>query len=109
MTRPTVIHVRDMQPGDVYIGRKMVGYPQPSPWLANYNKIGGGMTRQAAIDNYADDLDAKLAGPDGEAVRVFLRSLTGKRLACWCAPKACHGDVIAGMVERLVKEVADAR
>lgn len=25
---------------------------------------------------------------------VDLPSLKGKSLACWCAPKACHGDVL---------------
>jgi hypothetical protein len=25
----------------------------------------------------------------------FLAPLRGKRLACWCAPLPCHGDVIA--------------
>ncbi len=31
-----------------------------------------------------------------------LGELDGKRLACWCAPRACHGDVLAELVaERL--------
>jgi hypothetical protein len=29
---------------------------------------------------------------------TFLEPLRGKRLACWCAPLPCHGDVIAEMV-----------
>ena len=28
----------------------------------------------------------------------FLEPLRGKRLACWCAPLHCHGDVIAELV-----------
>lgn len=32
-----------------------------------------------------------------------LHILKGKRLGCWCAPGACHGDVLA----RLVAEVCD--
>jgi len=24
-----------------------------------------------------------------------VRELKGKRIACWCSPQACHGDVIA--------------
>lgn len=27
-----------------------------------------------------------------------LGELEGKRLACWCAPRACHGDVLAELV-----------
>ena len=25
--------------------------------------------------------------------------LRGKKLGCWCAPKACHGDVIVAYIE----------
>lgn len=57
-------------------------------------------------------------GPDGNRAQVIeayrgwiseradllerLGELEGKRLACWCAPRACHGDVLAELVaERL--------
>jgi hypothetical protein len=29
----------------------------------------------------------------------FLEPLRGKDLACWCAPQACHGDVILKWLE----------
>ena len=28
-----------------------------------------------------------------------LESLRGKRLGCWCKPKACHGDVLVDLLE----------
>ena len=28
----------------------------------------------------------------------WLEPLRGKRLACWCAPLPCHGDVIAELI-----------
>ena len=28
-----------------------------------------------------------------------LHTLKGKRLACWCKPKACHGDVLAKLAD----------
>jgi hypothetical protein len=31
-----------------------------------------------------------------------LYELEGKILGCWCAPKACHGDVIKKLVEKLI-------
>lgn len=53
-------------------------------------------------------------GPDGSRADVIaayrrwvldrpelledLGELEGKRLACWCAPQACHGDVLAELV-----------
>ena len=35
------------------------------------------------------EIRAGRIGPDA------LAALHGKRLACWCAPKPCHGDVLA--------------
>jgi hypothetical protein len=30
-----------------------------------------------------------------------LPTLRGKALACWCAPRPCHGDVLVALVEEL--------
>lgn len=32
-----------------------------------------------------------------EKVELARTELAGKRLGCWCSPKACHGDVLAGL------------
>jgi hypothetical protein len=29
-----------------------------------------------------------------------LEELRSKRLGCWCAPKACHGDVLIELLDR---------
>lgn len=29
-----------------------------------------------------------------------LDELIGKTLGCWCAPRACHGDVLARLAEK---------
>ena len=70
---------------DVYIGR-------PSKW-GNPFSIGKDGTREEVISKYEayimnrhDLLDA-------------LPELQGKILGCWCAPKACHGDILKIMVE----------
>jgi len=31
--------------------------------------------------------------PEHEAVMAAIRVLRGLVLGCWCAPRACHGDV----------------
>jgi hypothetical protein len=49
--------------------------------------------RAMAIAEYRGILAILLA--DNPA---FLEPLRGKRLACWCAPLPCHGDVIAEFV-----------
>ncbi len=40
-------------------------------------------------------------------VMYDLIELRGKKLACWCHPKPCHGDVIAKAIEWAVKEVEE--
>lgn len=52
-----------------------------------------------------------MTAPDQEVIEAYrgwisgrpglledLGELVGKRLACWCAPRACHGDVLAELV-----------
>ena len=64
---------------DVYVGR-------PSKW-GNPLVIGRDGTRDNVIARYEAWL---LEQPELVAA---LPQLTGKTLGCWCAPRACHGDV----------------
>ena len=43
----------------------------------------------------------KVQYPTRPDLLARLGELRGKRLACWCAPKSCHGDVLAELAERL--------
>jgi hypothetical protein len=76
-----VIHKRNMHSGDVYIGR-------PSKW-GNPFILGRDGNRQQVIQKYEQYLlnNARLI--------QSVHELKGKRLACWCAPAPCHGDVLA--------------
>jgi len=65
----------------IYIGR-------PSKW-GNPYQSGRDGTRQQVITAYEHHLHTR---PD---LISALPELTGKTLGCWCAPKACHGDVLA--------------
>lgn len=64
----------------VYIGR-------PSKW-GNPFVIGRDGTRAQVIAKYRAYLlrDARLM--------AALPELCGRDLVCWCAPEACHGDVL---------------
>ena len=66
---------------DVYIGR-------PGPW-GNPFTIGRDGTRADVIAKYEQYL---LSSPEMMAALPYLR---GKIFGCWCAPLACHGDVLA--------------
>jgi len=61
-----------------------------NPWKIGMYVDGiGKIDRAQAIDLFRQWLDQHLpAEPD------FLEPLRGKRLACWCAPLPCHGDII---------------
>lgn len=60
--------------------------------------VGIDGTREEVIALYRDKI---LHGAGvWESMRQSVHELRGKELACWCAPLACHGDVL--------KEMADA-
>ena len=67
---------------DVYVGR-------PSKW-GNPFTIGRDGTRAQVIAKYRAWI---LTQPD--LVEAARRELRGKVLACWCAPLACHAEVLA--------------
>ena len=79
-----VVNIRHT-PCDVNVGR-------PSPW-GNPFKIGPDGTRQAVIEKYR----AYIAERPELLARVG--ELKGKTLGCWCAPEACHADVLAELAE----------
>jgi hypothetical protein len=94
------IHGPDLRYTEVYIGR-------PSP-LGNPFKIGQDGPREEVIRKYRawlkerlkDDLDVLGVINALNEIRWLTERYDGIKLVCWCAPQACHGDVI--------KEVLDA-
>jgi hypothetical protein len=76
---------------DVYIGRGQcpkTGAPGEwgNPFVMQSHTVE---ERRRVIDLYREWL---LAQP--ELVQKAQRELRGKILGCWCAPQACHGDVL---------------
>lgn len=49
-------------------------------------------TREQAIYMYRLHLWERIS--KGEVTKEMLLALDGKRLACYCAPQSCHGDII---------------
>lgn len=77
---PYVVHCKRHH-YDVYIGR-------PSKW-GNPFYLGEDGTREEVIDKYRAWIATQ---PD--LIRAAQAELRGKILGCWCAPRACHGDVL---------------
>lgn len=63
-----------------------------SKW-GNPYKVGIDGDRAAVIEGYRRFI------LDRPELLEALAELEGKRLACWCAPRACHGDVLVELLE----------
>jgi len=93
-----VVHCKK-EKHDVYIGR-------PTKW-GNPFSIGKDGTREEVISKYEEWLLGAREAPDGKAppsIEDAKKELTGKVLGCWCAPKACHGDILIKFVNREIME-----
>jgi len=98
-----VINVRggDFTNVDVYIGRSMPQVPDSvqgsDGFWGNPIKIASDtdLNRKEAIVKYWDWLNSE--DPRAVANRKAIRAgaLKDKNLGCWCAPKLCHGHVLA--------------
>ena len=76
-------------PDIVYIGRGSL--------FGNPFKMHNEDDRAKVIELYRHWLWKALQ--EGKITKEMLLALDGKRLACYCAPKACHGDVLVKAIE----------
>jgi len=84
----SVVHCkRDIY--DVYIGHGSI-------W-GNPFKIGQDGTRNEIIIRYEEYIRGT------PRLLKRLAELQGRILGCWCAPKACHGDVLIKLLEERSK------
>lgn len=95
MTHPRVVNVRTSK-CDVYVGRGQ-GW---SPATGQLNNEGWGnpfpvkQHGKAAMRLYLDHL-----AEHPELVERARAELPGKTLGCWCAPRICHGEVLARLAD----------
>jgi hypothetical protein len=84
---------------DVYIGR---GSPFGNPYthlsLQNTKAQVQVKSREEAIEKYREYFYKKIEDP--EFLDDILR-LKDKVLGCYCAPKSCHGHIIAEFLDKL--------
>ena len=78
--------------GDVYVGR-------PSP-LGNPFEIGPDGGRAEVIQKYATWLEGRLRDRDAVVLTALMSIRPGQSLVCHCAPKRCHAEVIAQVLNR---------
>lgn len=78
---------KDIPKDAVYVGR-------PSKW-GNPFVIGIDGTREEVITKYKKWLEEiALADYAAYGTVAIKTELKGKDLVCWCAPEACHADVL---------------
>ena len=95
-----VVNKRDVgREVGVYIGR-------PSRW-GNPYRIGTDGTREEVIEAYRQRLWADVQA--GRVTVEDLSELDGRMLVCWCAPRACHGDVLVKAAAWATNELMEAR
>lgn len=82
----TVVHNK-REHYDVYIGR-------PGPW-GNPFLVDDFDSREDCLAIYAEWLQRQ------HHLLEQLHTLKGKVLGCWCAPKSCHGHVLAALADGL--------
>ena len=87
----SVVHKN--KPHNVYIGRAYSMMPQ-SPFHNPYH-IGKDGTREEVLLKFCVYWYAPEQAKLREQAR---RTLAYSILGCWCKPKSCHGDIIAGYV-----------
>jgi hypothetical protein len=106
MTKVVNIHTR--APYDIYIGRRRNG--DPNQHYGNpFSHLSSGLakvhvsSREEAVAAYRAWLNGDKYQDIEPARRTWILSnldrLRGKTLGCFCAPKACHGDVLARLVD----------
>lgn len=81
-------------PGGFALPEDVVRIDRGSPWgnpfrIGDMDPQGRTMVREQVLVLYRRYLNARL-----EKEPDYLTPLRSMRLACWCSPKPCHGDII---------------
>jgi hypothetical protein len=100
----------------VYVGRSGIKADAGMPALANPFRIGVDGDRNTVIEKYRAWLWRSIQRPDSPQLEALVELLSIARdqqiveLACHCAPRRCHAEVIAACLKWLdeVVDLADA-
>lgn len=103
------IHIGRTDSGSTHIRNgergKDWGNPHSMRDLKRDEGVDEAKARQLAVDRFEKDLRSLLAqdGPEGQAWRNAVKTLQGDTLVCYCAPKDCHGRILAEWAERFAE------
>ncbi|WP_078598587.1 DUF4326 domain-containing protein [Evansella clarkii] len=94
MEKTTVVNKHHKEAFDVYIGRGSK-WGNPFSHRSDTKAKHKTETREEAVASYREWIQTQ---PD---LLADLHELKGKKLCCYCKPKACHGDVLAELADAL--------
>jgi hypothetical protein len=83
---------------ELYIGRKFHHLEQ-SKWHNPYKLRDHDNRRDIVLEKYRNYI------LQHKELKNALSELKGKHLLCWCYPKACHGNVLADLVKKELKNL----
>ena len=89
-----VVHM-NKDPYDIKIDRTTI-WGNPYSCEENTSAIYKVNTRKESIEKYREYI------LNNKELLERLPELKGKVLGCWCKPSACHGDVLADLLNRKV-------
>lgn len=95
---PRVLNRRttyDRNPNCIYVGR-------PSKY-GNPFTIGSDGTRDEVVTKYREYIFAR-----EDLLADVKKELKGKDLVCWCAPEACHADILLEIANATLDGPQDA-
>lgn len=96
--RTPVVNLRDKpEPPYVRIDRQTK--------YGNVFRMAKEADREQVIERYRAHLIGSIIA--GDITMQEISELAGQRLACWCTPKPCHGDVLAEFADRLFAHETD--
>lgn len=107
MVQVQVVNVRSSNAEVVYIGRPgrgRAGSPLGNPYVLKDESH-----RDAVVEQYRRWLWQQVRSREGaawgELVALARRLQAGEpiRLGCWCAPRRCHGNVVAACLGWMVR------
>lgn len=96
MNPPKVVHFK-REKYDVYVGRP-TRWGNPFTHQADKKTLAKHIvaTREEAVAKYRE----WITEGEGKWLLQHLPELKGKTLGCWCAPKACHADVLLELANK---------
>lgn len=107
----TVVNIKQSKdPDQIYIGRSMKTQKLKASPLANPFRLSDSKSREQCLSQYRNWLNGQLQiNSPARAELGRLVELAKKfplKLACWCAPESCHGDIIR---EKIIEALEEER